>query len=325
MSHGPTKIQTKGACIYCRRSGLTLTDEHVVPYFIGGKHVIIKASCLDCADITKRFEQEVARELWGDARISYNAPSRRKKTRQSHIILPGRTLEEQPLSIPYNEYPAPMIFYGMGKAGILQGLDEATDVSLKWQVKYIADDTKIKMFEKKYPGRLVAKFKHVPESFGRLIAKIGYGQVLCSLDPSDFEPICLPYIIGSKKNVSFIVGSGRDTVAKSTPGIGYFMGTVFIDDESNALILAEIRLLGDNGTPTYHVVIGTVSGTQNVERVRDKISATYMISLNSDFDPAKPLGDDLHWMPEIWPINQKPGCLGFISTLIKQWLRFGKS
>ncbi len=103
-----------------------------------------------------------------------------------------------------------------------------------------------------------------------MLAKIGYGQVLCSLDPSDFEAICLPYILGIKKNVFYIVG-GRKTLAPHTPGIGYSMSTIFIGDTANAMVSAEIRLLGDNGTPSYHVVVGTISGTENVKRTRDKI------------------------------------------------------
>ncbi|RUL68413.1 HNH endonuclease [Dyella choica] len=79
MTNGPTRIPSKGLCIYCGRSGLRLTDEHILPYFIGGQHVIEEASCDDCAKITTKFELDVGRELWGDARIAFNAPSRRKK------------------------------------------------------------------------------------------------------------------------------------------------------------------------------------------------------------------------------------------------------
>jgi hypothetical protein len=76
MSHGHTKISSKGVCIYCGRNDTRRTDEHVVPFSLGGQHVLLDASCA-CADITKRFEQDVAREMWGDARNSFNAPTRR--------------------------------------------------------------------------------------------------------------------------------------------------------------------------------------------------------------------------------------------------------
>lgn len=302
MSHGPTKIKTKGVCIYCSRAFPNLSDEHVIPLSLGGQHVIQKASCLDCADITKKFEQDVARELWGDARISYDAPSRRKKQRPSHITLPGRFPSDAPLKVKYNEYPAPMIFYKMPQAGILQGLTQDDDLSPKWKLVCIADDDKIKKFETQYPGRLTAKFRHVPESFGRLIAKIGYCQVLCSLDPSDFNPICLPYILGTEKNLSYVVG-GRETTAEVLPGIGYSMSSHLFGTADRAVIAAEIRLFADNCTPSYHVVVGDVLGQENVNRVKEKIAATYTVDMPPMFNSPRIPPDNLHWMPRVWPLK----------------------
>jgi hypothetical protein len=62
MSHGHTKIASRGLCIYCGKRDVRLTDEHVVPFSLGGHHILEAASCLTCADITKKFEQDVARE-----------------------------------------------------------------------------------------------------------------------------------------------------------------------------------------------------------------------------------------------------------------------
>lgn len=39
--------------------------------------------------LTKRFEQQVARDLWDDARTSFNQPTRRMKERKTHIEVPG--------------------------------------------------------------------------------------------------------------------------------------------------------------------------------------------------------------------------------------------
>ena len=220
MSHGPSRIPSKGRCIYCRATGIELTDEHFLPLSLGGQHVIEKASCRGCANITKKFEQDVARELWGDARISYDAPSRRKKQRPTHIKLrdpetPGRTV-----TIPYSEYPAALIFYKMHKAGMLLGAPVNLDISSAWQFSVVHDDEKANGFERKFGIKLTVKFRHVPVSFGRLLAKIGYGQVLWALGLEDFRPFCVPYIIGAKDNVSYIVGSSFD-IPTPEPGVGY--------------------------------------------------------------------------------------------------------
>src|SRR5262245_63413163 len=87
MPHGHTRIASRGACIYCGTRGVVLTDEHVIPLSLGGQHILEGASCRSCADITTRFERDVARDMWGDARSSYNVQSRRKKERKTHIFL----------------------------------------------------------------------------------------------------------------------------------------------------------------------------------------------------------------------------------------------
>ena len=110
MSHGPTRFASKGRCIYCGASDIKLTDEHIVPLSVGGQHVIVDGSCIPCAKITTKFERDVAREMWGNARISYGAPSRRKKERPAHITLHDPDNPHRRIKIPYDEYPAPSFF-----------------------------------------------------------------------------------------------------------------------------------------------------------------------------------------------------------------------
>lgn len=301
MSYGPTQIPPRGFCIYCGRSGVRLTDEHILPYFIGGAHVLKDPSCDDCAKITSRFELDVSRGLWGDARIAFNAPSRRKNKRQKAILMPDQYNPGQYLRIPAEEYPAAMVFYRMPKAGILQGLPEAVDLSGGWQMSSITDKDKNERFTAKYGQSPIVRFKHVPESFARLLAKIAYGQVLCSLEPNDFRAICVPYILGQKRNLSYIVG-GRWSYPEIMPGIGYELRTNCIKFPGKMLIIVEIRILPNNGTPAYHVLVGDVEGDAEAHRVREKIEATYSIDI-TDINSYKPNSDeDFHWTPSKWPL-----------------------
>lgn len=139
MSHGPVRISTKGVCIYCNAKDVDLTDEHILPYFIGGVHIINDASCKECAKITTRFERDVAKGLWDDARNAYNVPSRRKKKRKKYIFLDDQKILGNKLKIPYSEYSAPMTFYCMGTAGFLLGLSESADNTSNWTFKAIVD------------------------------------------------------------------------------------------------------------------------------------------------------------------------------------------
>jgi hypothetical protein len=48
--------------------------------------------------------------------------SRRKKERKTHIPLANPADPARRVKVPYAEYPAPMVFYKMGRAGLLEGL-----------------------------------------------------------------------------------------------------------------------------------------------------------------------------------------------------------
>ena len=130
--------------------------------------------------------------MWGDARASYDVRSRRKRKRRSHIVLADPAHPARRVKVPYAEYPAPMVFYKMGRAGLLEGLPDTVDVSKAWQFVAITDEAKAKAFEQKFGVPLTARFRHMPESFARLLAKIGYCNLLTVLGPGIFGPSACP-------------------------------------------------------------------------------------------------------------------------------------
>jgi hypothetical protein len=205
------------------------------------------------------------------------------------------------LKVSAADYPAPIVFYKMSHAGLLQGLSVDTDTSGSRTIVAITDDARLRKFEAQYPGKLTAKFRNVPVSFARLLAKIGYCQVLCSLDIHEFNPICLPYILGEKANLSYVVG-GRSTIDKPQPGIGYTLSSNRVGTSDRMLIVAEVRLFADNHTPTYHVVVGDVIGSERVSQVQKKLQATYAVEISVDIKWPENLSDELHWMPRLWPL-----------------------
>jgi hypothetical protein len=268
MAHGPTYYPSKGACIYCGVTGVPLKDEHVVPYSLGGQHVLRNASCAACEDVTKKFEQDVARDLWGDARTAFDAPSRRKRERKTHVEMPDAENPAERHLVPATEYPAGFVFYKMGDCGFLRGVAEATDISPAWEMIVIDDEARRKAFIKKYNRPPVIRCKHVPDAFGRLLAKIAYCQVLTGLDIGDFHPIALPYVMGDKKNVSYIVGS-KDGAPE--PDTGYRLTTLCLDNPQKMFLMAEVRLYANAHTPTYQVLVGEVKGDAEMRRVEAKL------------------------------------------------------
>ncbi len=271
MTHGPTYFETKGRCIYCGIVSDDLTDEHIVPRSLGGQHVIRKASCKQCAAITSKFERKVARDLWGDARLSFNSPSYRKKSRPKHIKVPDTKSPHGTKEIAVEEYPAAFVFYKMGKSGFFQGLSEKEDVSSKWKLIAVDDSARRENYFKKYGEYPTVQFRHVPQEFGQMIAKIGYGQILSTFHPTEFSHICLPYILGKKSNVSFVVGGGEEDV-KPIPEVGYSLDTkcIISKDFDRMLLIAKVRLYADTHSPEYSVVVGEFIGKESVANAIQK-------------------------------------------------------
>lgn len=266
MAHGLTYFETKGRCIYCGVASDNLSDEHIVPKSLGGQHIIREASCSRCAGITSKFELKVARYLWGDARIAFDAPSRRKKDRPTHFKVTNEDIE-----IPVQEYPAGFVFYKMGKSGFMRDLVETEDVSSGWQLVMIDDDARRENYFNKHGKYPPLKFRNFPQEFGRIIAKIGYCQILTTFHPTEFLHICLPYILGDKANVSFVVGGGEEV--EPVPGVGYSLGTecIITRNLDRMLLIAKVRLYANIHSPEYSVVVGEFIGEELVANARLKL------------------------------------------------------
>lgn len=264
-------------------------------------HILEGASCHPCADITKKFEQDVARELWGDARNSYNAPSRRKKHRKTHIIIADPKNPTRKVKVAYGEYPAAMVFYKMQKAGLLEGMPDTVDISASWQLSVVHDDVKAKSFMRRYGMKVPSKFRHVPDSFAQLLAKIGYCHTLALLEPSDFRPVCLPYILGEKRNPSYIVG-GTFEIAPPDPQNGYVLNTRGFIEMGRMMLLAEIRLFSNLHTPTYHVVVGDVQGIENIEALLKKLGPITVDGVRNAPLSSESSSLNTHWIPRITPL-----------------------
>ena len=221
--------------------------------------------------MTKKFEQKVARELWGDARTSFQQPTRRKKERRTHIEMPESEGQGVQL-VPAAEYPAGFVFYKMGPCGFLQGLPESMDISPSWQLVVVDDDRRRDAFWKRHGRHPVLKFRHVPEDFGRLLGKIAYCQVLTALDLGDFRPLILPYITGEKRNLSYLVGS-TDGVPEA--GNGYRLTTTYAERDQDLILMVEVRLYANTHAPTYQVIVGDVSGTEAGKWAIDKLTQAH--------------------------------------------------
>lgn len=75
-----------GRCIYCGTKEGDLTDEHIVPFALGGNMILPKASCIPCQRIiNQEIETPTLNVLsgsYGPLRLGLNLPTRNKKNVQ---------------------------------------------------------------------------------------------------------------------------------------------------------------------------------------------------------------------------------------------------
>lgn len=111
-----------GMCIYCGSKD-NLSDEHIIPFALGGNLIFQKASCPDCAKLTSDFELTCLRTMYGPLRLLYGLPTRRPNKRPPKLPLkvkysPNET-EWQTTLVDQKKYPFLITFPYFEAPGIV--------------------------------------------------------------------------------------------------------------------------------------------------------------------------------------------------------------
>jgi hypothetical protein len=267
------KLPGYGECIYCGVSAddAELTDEHVVPYSLGGNVEILKASCKACAAETSRCEREIAKKVFDELRLHVGAPTRRPKRRPSELPFTV-SIEGAPpktLTVPIEEQPffTPMPVWGM--PGILCGAQPSTSFPIEnkahvfsWippNAAHVIGLARGQKAEIPIPAFYIDHFR-----FARAIAKIAYCQAVIRYGLHGFRRLMTPAVIlGRYPFVPYFVGSDPD--ATPPPPIkGKVLHAIELETVGIGnlrLIEGSVRLFANSGTenegpPIYRVIVG---------------------------------------------------------------------
>jgi hypothetical protein len=219
----PIVVGPIGRCIYGEHhSRDKLSREHVIPYGFAGGEILLKASCENCREITRKIEDDVLRAHLGSWRTKVRMPSRSNTSKRRNPVteLPLVVKEfgiERSIMVPVDlcpqfialiDYPEP--------PGILTGGPPKRH--RKHIIKFFAKD--IGMLERTrdalglsphaqvgVPNRLSAY------SFTRWLAKMAHGHMVTLFGLDAFEPLLL----------NTILCHGYDVHAR-TDLAGYFIG-----------------------------------------------------------------------------------------------------
>lgn len=246
-----------GECIYCGgREGLS--DEHILPYGLGGRMVLPSASCRQCATITGRFEGAVLRGSMREARAVAGYPTRRPRERPTEIefralsgdsVVPAvRSREDAPafFLLPMFEPPRYMSGQSYGTGVNICGVET---------IHFGADPREV-VDELGADGFQVHQTVPATE-LAQLIAKAGYAFYIASngLFPREESPI-LPMILEGRDDGANWVGSREYSlqVESQRPTHALAAGEERRADGS-VFGLARVKLFSECGATGYEVVV----------------------------------------------------------------------
>jgi len=264
-NHNSRRYPSAGACIYCR-SRDRLSDEHIVPYAAGGRWVLPDASCKNCATVTGTFEGEVSRTILGPLRMLYNMPTRRKKERPRHLPLKVKYPSSTDWEVAYVDrsicpFLVGLPLYPMPDAltrGVTEGNRSAAtaNIWIRGAAFWRNRDAHLQWLCDALGAVEVMPTATVhTEPFCLMLAKIAHAFAVAELGLDGFHPF-LPDLIRARdlSNRARFIGGGRgDEPASEALHELNFDTTV---SSNRNVIAVRVRLLGNLGTPTYHVAVG---------------------------------------------------------------------
>ncbi|BBO79633.1 hypothetical protein DSCO28_01990 [Desulfosarcina ovata subsp. sediminis] len=249
-----------GKCIYCG-STKNLTDEHIVPFGLGGNLVLPKSSCEKCAVITSKFERAVMRGSMRPARIYKEIQSRRKHvTAPSHyrIAIEAEGVNKK-VEVPIEDYPILVIFPIFEVPGYLLGRNYTKGITMTGYAPVSFGCKLEDALKKSNSSRIKIELSgDTPVDFARMVAKIAFSMAVATgaFEGSDYsKSFVLPAILGDKQDIGHWVGTITDPIFSSK----YHLHRVLIHrDKEKGLIIGDVQVFSDSETPRYGVILGNL-------------------------------------------------------------------
>ncbi len=205
-----TRVKPVGLCIYCGKTE-GLTEEHVVPFALGGNLILPNASCTKCNNITSAFELRVLRGFMGDARVAGEFPTRHPKDRPTTIQIGiKRKGRFEPVSIPASEALGVIQLPKFERAAFLAGKPPVKGINIIGvetigfgkSPKEVASALRVKALQTTAEIDAFA--------FVRMLAKIGYSFAVANIGPYPLNEVpLLPLIRGTADDGGTLGGFSR--------------------------------------------------------------------------------------------------------------------
>jgi hypothetical protein len=252
------------ACIYCNSLG-RLTDEHAIPFGLGGRIVLKKASCVTCQVETGRLEQRLLRGLWrpyrhylGLSSRSRDFPSRYpvKVKFASGLVVDGEVPAEQYPGTLFYDFDPPAVF----RDSINDSIPAAPRVYWK-QIRPLVEWVWIDGERRsvRHPDQIEFPTQFSVSDFCRVLAKIGHCLAIHRRGIEACSEYYLPkFITGSADGLlTYVGGCSTELIKPRLPGTAVHG---FLDRKVGEHLVVNLQLFREFGDlpPVYEVVVGTL-------------------------------------------------------------------
>jgi hypothetical protein len=255
-----TRAASAGLCIYCGRTD-GLTDEHIVPFGLGGNLILPDASCGECNKITSAFEHKVLRGFMRDARTAGGFQTRRPKDRPATIpISIKQDGQFKSVQVPSSEAFGMLMLPKLGPAAFLAGGPPAQGVNIVGTQMIGFGKHPKELAESLDTKTLQGTAKVDATSFVRMLAKIGYSYAVTCTGPYPLNEVpVLPLIQGKSDDGSTWVGSADYRLDVEDRKPQHALGLVSLlrksDEAEENVFVARVKLFADSGATGYEIVV----------------------------------------------------------------------
>lgn len=264
-----------GTCIYCG-SAEQLTDEHVLPYGLGGALVLKKASCKACSKVTANLEQRLLRGHWWAYRKLLGIKTRSgayPKYRSVNLV--SRTGDKSPVQVLWDDYPVVAILEFDSPSVLSNGCRPGAPFAKNAGLKLVGNGPSRALVDGSMRAILPWEKIEYPIGFDsgdllRFIAKVAHGYAIHQYGLSACEQYFLPkLILGSGDGaLSFVGGCSTELLKPKLPGAELH---ALVDRRVDDLLLVNLQMFRDAGEPPpiYEAVVGRIA-TAKVESSHTK-------------------------------------------------------
>ena len=256
MSYPPVN-----ACIYCGRSDVPLTREHIIPFSLGGTMVLPKASCKAHAAITSFLERSVARIAYGAYRAESGTPSRRPgeltKLLNRLVEIEGERFDgtKVNVSIPIRDVPPVPVVVRLKEPGIALGNHFDAEGECQLEMPPTPDPRLRALRERLGLRKLTGPIATIPfTNMLRALAKIAHAYATAELGLGGFRPALLSLILDGPSGSWYYVGEHNPPAKQARSPLS--LRFTLIGQEKWAVV--DISLHFFPRMPMYQVFVGIV-------------------------------------------------------------------